>query len=372
MRKIKYYLLFLVIFSLVTSTFFTSFAISKKINIKYNYTNNPDDFYFVHITDTHILHEDFDEEEEESKTNLNFLLNIICDFSPKPAFVFITGDLVEWGGKTDSGALNYQAFVDSFYEKDDQYYVDLNFSIPAFFIPGNHDYRNNQINPLDIDRNLSNYHSYVDDNHIDKNDNYIYNYRETTLFFLNSGSDYLKEPSDWSWVLGDGFYDSDIKWFENALESSESENKIVLMHHPAVNKRNSIGKMVNVIARNRMEFIELCLNYDVEIVLAGHTHQSAVYDSEEKKYEDFPLYCSLNPTLFIQTKACKEKPNYRNISYTDGDFIIDETVELKIKSKQKNVAYDNKLNNKTINYHKIRLLLPILVKLGNANLNQMF
>jgi len=372
MNKTKYLISILLICFLLISGSLTVGVVSKKISNEKKYEDISKDFYFVQITDTHVLHKNYDE-NERSKERLNTVLEKIVSFNPKPAFVVLTGDLVEWGGCSSSGALNFQTFVECFYKISDQFYADADFSIPVYMIPGNHDYRNNLINPLDIDKKLSNYHLYVNEDHIDTNDNYIANFTDTSLFFLNSGHDYLEDPSDWARVLGDGLYDKDIQWLENALNSSKSENKIILMHHPAVNDRDEFGVMIDVIARNQKNFIKLCSSYDVEMVLTGHTHRSVVYDSQEKAYHNLPLNCSRYPTLFVQTDDCKQGIHYRNISYINGDFLIENTKEIKTESNSKNKEYNYPIIFKFIdNLPKKGLLKSILLKLVNANLAQMF
>ena len=101
------------------------------------------------------------------------------------------------------------------------------------------------------------------------------------------------------------------------------------MHHPAVSTRDELGRMKDTIARNRENFIELCEEYDVELVLTGHTHNSRVYDAEEERYDDLlPLNCNSYPTLYVQTDDCKEGIHYRNISITNDGTILENTQEL--------------------------------------------
>jgi len=290
-----------------------------------NNGDGSEDFYFVHITDTHVKHKMFDREEITRKIFESVIENV-TSFDEKPAFIVITGDLVEWGGSGVSGALNYQAFVSCLYEKDDQLYANEDYSIPVYTTPGNHDYCFN--------RNLRNYHRFVDRNHVDDNDRYIVSIGNLSLFFMDSGPNYYWKPKFWIGIPGAGLYDCDIEWLENELSSCSSQHKIVLMHHPAVSRRNERGRMIDVIARNREEFVELCEAYEVDLVLVGHTHHAVVYDADENwtKYENLPLNCSQNPTLYVQSDDCKEGVHYRNISIVGDDIWLQGSVELNVTS----------------------------------------
>jgi predicted MPP superfamily phosphohydrolase len=278
------------------------------------------DFYFIHITDTHVLDKIFDW-NEVSKKRLRSLLDHICSFENKPAFIVITGDLTEWGGSRISGALNCRAFASRFYEKNTSFYADKNYSIPVFTTTGNHDYCYN--------RNLTNYHRYI--NSINR---YIVQYQDVSLFFMSSGPSYYEELYNWlENIDGDGLYDDDMDWLENHLEKYNSSIKIVLMHHPAVNERDTNGMMWNVLARHRESFVTLCERYSVDVVLAGHTHEEMIFDGNETLYSiNTSLNCSLYPTLFVQTDDCKQDVHYRNVSIRGTDVWLERCVEVNVST----------------------------------------
>lgn len=311
-KKIAISLLFILLLSNIPA-----YGLSEK-KIFNNLEKDNDDFYFVHITDTHIINKDLD--GGTSKKRLLDILGYILSFKDKPAFIVATGDNVDWGGSSSSGKDNYEALVSCLYKKEDQFYADSSFSIPIYFTPGNHDYL--------WETNLDNYHDYIREE-----DRYVVSYGDVSLFFMDSGSNYIIEPEDWILILGSGLYDEDINWLENELINCESSHKIVLMHHPAVGDRTKLGRMQEVIARNRLEFIDLCERHDVELVLTGHTHNSRVFDSDENLYKDYPINCYTVPTLFVQTDDCSEGIHYRNISYVDGDIWLNSCVEVKAKPK---------------------------------------
>jgi len=313
MKKIN---LLIVSLFLISILLFSGFSFGSTPNKKLFNLQDNNDFYFVQITDTHVMHKVFDR-NEISKNRFKTVLTHICSFGNKPAFVVITGDLTEWGGSRVSGALNCLAFISCLYKKDEQLYADENYSIPVYTTPGNHDYNFN--------RNLDNYHRFIEND-----DHYIINYSDTSLFFMNSGPNYYGEIYRWFHKPdGDGLHNCDIQWLENALENCSSKHRIVLMHHPAVNSRNNLGTMRDVIARNREAFIDLCDQYDVELVLTGHTHKSYVFDGLECSYTfNNSLNCSLYSTLFVQTDDCKQGLHYRNVTIVGNDIWLENCVEL--------------------------------------------
>ncbi|MCK4365661.1 MAG: metallophosphoesterase [Thermoplasmatales archaeon] len=315
MKRIHLLVTFSIMILLFTgiSTAFSNNTVKFLESNSFEIKNN-DDFFFVQITDTHVLHNIFDR-PGNSKMRLTNVLKNISNFEEKPAFVAITGDLVEWGGSGSLGALNYQTFIDCFYELDGQFYADSDFNIPIYTTPGNHDYV--------WENKLTNYNKYVKDEN-----RYVVTLGDSSFFFIDSGANYILEPWDWVLILGSGLYDDDIAWLDEELSTCESSNKIILMHHPAVSTRDEFGRMKDVIARNRENFVDLCEQYNVEIVLTGHTHSSRVFDDEENLLTDLPLNCNDYSTLYVQTDDCKQGIHYRNISVTPDGVILEQTQEL--------------------------------------------
>ncbi|KYK34846.1 MAG: hypothetical protein AYK22_04645 [Thermoplasmatales archaeon SG8-52-3] len=306
-------IIFFIYFSSIAIGFYEK--IDKKLILK-----NDDDFYFVHLTDTHIRHKLFDK-NENTRNILSSVVNHVISFDKKPAFIVITGDLTEWGGNMFTGALNCIAFANCFYELDGQLYADENFSIPVYTTPGNHEYM--------ITQSLKNYHKFIDKKHADENDRYVISYENLSLFFMNSGPNYFLNPLTLIDVCGVGLYNCDIEWLEDNLKNT-TQKKVVLMHHPAVNKPNKYGFIGGVFIKNRENFINLCDNYNAELVLAGHTHHAVIYDKNQTLLDEFPLNCSLYPTLYVQSDDCKRAIHYRNISIIGDDIWVEESVELSL------------------------------------------
>ena len=171
---------------------------------------------------------------------------------------------------------------------------------------------------------MKNYNTYLN-----PYNRYVLEFGNIYFIFMNSGSNYYLEPWNWARVLGSGLFDEDISWLVNKLKNSyDFPFKIILMHHPAVNERDSYGVMFDVIAWNRQEFIDICLNYDVDLVLSGHTHSSVVYDGNENIYNNYPLKCCEYSTLFVQSNDYKQHVNYRNITVLSDDNIIHDSVRI--------------------------------------------
>jgi predicted MPP superfamily phosphohydrolase len=307
----------LLLSGLTIGEFNQDFIVNENIEL----TSQSDDFYFVQLTDTHIMHKIYDR-YEKTRQRLTSVLEHVISFEPKPAFIVITGDLVEWGGSGITGALNCIAFVNCFYENEDQLYADEDFTIPVYTTPGNHGYCFN--------RNLKNYQRFIDKNHVDDKNRYNITYNGVKLFFMDSGPNHYAHPKYWDDILGDGLYNCDIEWIESKLINCTAEKKIILMHHPAINKRKDNGDMGGVIYQNREVFVDLCETYNVDLVLAGHTHNSRVMDSSETIYNVYPINSSQYSTLYVQSDDCKQGVHYRNISIIGNDIWIGDNEELNI------------------------------------------
>ncbi len=319
MKRLKLHVVLLFLFFLLLLSGLSVGSLSGKNSLENEITvlqvsnSIRDNFYFVHITDTHVMNKVFDR-NEITKKKFRSVLDRVCSFENKPAFIVITGDLTEWGGSGISGALNYRAFASCLYKENGQFYADANYSIPIYTTPGNHDYCFN--------RNLKNYHKYIDTNHIKDEDRYIVTYEDTSLFFMDSGPNYYSDISilfDWH---GEGLFNCDLEWLEDELSNCQSMHKIILMHHPAV------GEDDDLFINNRKEFVDLCEKYEVEVVLAGHTHKSRVYDYDLNEYTELPLNCSCLPTLYVQSDDCKDGVHYRNVSVIDNDIWLEGCVEV--------------------------------------------
>jgi len=277
-------------------------------------------FYFVHITDTHI---------GSDRTNLfvgayalkNFkkCVKHIDSFNPKPEFVIISGDIVQYGDlqgfKRLFSIIWYQQFNS----------VLDNYGITRYCCPGNHDY----YKTLGRSGDLDNYYKYVDNRN-----RYSVRLYNTEILSINSGRDVR-----FGNLKGSGLTEEDMTWLNNALDNldwvidgkdNSGLNKIIFMHHPIINGE---GKKfwqkwdVEVINQNRKDFMELCDTYDVDLVLTGHTHENKIYKRSDDRTnvngQNAPIVCT--ETLYIQTKDCKDHRAYRKITIWGDEIAVEET-----------------------------------------------
>ena len=112
MKKLKsqvitFFLIFLVIIGIAVEGSIQNQIYIPTISI--NEKQGADDFYFIHITDTHVVNKFLDKHEIRKHWLISLLENV-TSFDKQPAFVVITGDLVEWGGGF-LGALNYYSLI---------------------------------------------------------------------------------------------------------------------------------------------------------------------------------------------------------------------------------------------------------------------
>lgn len=321
-------------------------------SVTVNVNNNPESFSIIHITDPHIG-------ATGATERMGDVLEHINNLNPKPEMIIISGDLVDLGCFylspvytffgvfvppywPDIGKMNYMDFISLIDDKlDDSIKIDV--------CPGNHDYRYGDCDYLfwhpyyqtfdptwwppglfdwHLGYSLQNYHDYIS-----QDTNYETEYKNTLLVSLDSGHDtydpswntfrdimdfitYGTYPEDG--LFGTGLSSGQISDLDTWLGSSSKDNKIVFMHHPAVNNGRTISN-------NKDEFYDICDDNNVEVVLTGHTHGNAVYDKKGTNWEPLfphtPLFC--NQTYYVQTGDCgQDSTTFRKIEVNGDDVFI--------------------------------------------------
>jgi predicted MPP superfamily phosphohydrolase len=271
-------------------------------------------FTFVQITDVHIGAsleiEDSNAYLKTTKESLERFTDVINRTNAiKPKFVLITGDLVEW---------NKPDFFYMFWDV----LANLDSSIQFYHIPGNHDRRTRLIGG---DDNLKNYHDCISvngpiDSYLIEPDNYTFEYGGYLFIGLDTGKDFnvfSSKPYDKT-PESDGLTSDQLS---KLIELPKDIPKIIFMHHPAINSENDSnggpeepvspngpGGNDGCIANYRDSFVSnYCTNYNVQLVLAGHTHADKFFDADGRaKFKNRPL--------FMQTRsATKGEYGFRRI-----------------------------------------------------------
>ncbi len=275
------------------------------------------EFCFAHITDPHLKGSDL--------LKINFIKTIknIRNLIPKPDFLVVTGDIAENGQMIGSGMLSYLSF-NSILDR---------YKLERYCCPGNHDrYAGTGL----LIGTLKNYHKYID-----SKDRYNFKIHNTMFFSLDSGWDVggivnkiIENPPRSS-----GLQDDDIEWIDEKIDMLDGVrdhidrsglNKIIFMHHPIINygawyklgdyiiKKWDIG----TIYKNREEFMDLCDQYEVDLVLTGHTHSNVIYkrsdDGQNINGQQAPIECF--ETLYVQTGDTKDHRDFRIITVS-GDKV---------------------------------------------------
>jgi len=254
-------------------------------------------FTFVQITDTHIQNRT--SENENRLVNLSNELNLIA-----PTFGILTGDTCD----------NLLYVSDEEIEKAYMRLknVLLGFNFPIYVVSGNHD---NFHGALSIYKEV-----------INPIPDYSFNVGCVHFVGLDSGGPTGPYGDTIIGLEGKGLTDEQISWLSADLDMNmNASEKIIFMHHPAIADDPSVstGYQEQTISQNREEFIQLCVEKKVSLVLSGHTHEDNSYTADEVKEIG---NASFSYPLFIQTKsACaansEDGNGYRLIEIRNGKIV---------------------------------------------------
>jgi 3',5'-cyclic AMP phosphodiesterase CpdA len=204
-------------------------------------------FYFIQMSDPqfgmYTDNKDFEKETEHYEKAIQAANRL------KPAFVVVTGDLVNRASDP--------AQIAEFKRISHQ----LNPDIPLYSVAGNHDVGNTP--------NTANIASYR------KNfgaDYYAFNYKSTLGIVLNSV--YLHSPEN---VQAEAMEQE--KWLLKTLEEAKSKNYghiMVFLHHPFFLKQpDEADEYFNIPKETRKKYLDIFKANGIRYVFAGHYHQSA-------------------------------------------------------------------------------------------------
>lgn len=308
------------------------------------------DFSFIHMTDVHIGSnmvlgsELFDEDWYEGLSYPRFTdaLYEIEKLNPRPDFILIGGDNVEYAGSKDGirWLEDFKSITDNFTERT---------GIKFYIVPGNHDrYERaageisgdflsggndwlenyfkvigkpkgvNLLFPSLTDFSTSSPQGY-------NRYNYYFNYKGIQFIGLDSGEDTGKgDRSPESTGLS-----SEV--MESLAKRDPNIPKIIFMHHPVFtgakdpDDKTDTGEMAEDggITNNWKKFIKYSKDNKIEIVLSGHNHEFHIFNdigNETSQYD------TVRP-LFIQTQSATKDnlvdKNGFKYEYKHGYRIVD-------------------------------------------------
>ena len=206
-----------------------------------------DSFTFIQMTDTQFGM--FTENKSFEKETDHFTKAITAANRLKPAFVVVTGDLINRAFDT--------AQIAEYYRVSSK----LNSKIKLYNVPGNHDVGNDP-QPTNIDT----YH-----NNFGK-DYYSFNYHSMLGIVLNSL--YLKSPQ----LVAKQAKEQEA-WLIKTLAEAKNKNYqhiVVFMHHSLfLNDANEPDQYFNIPTNTRKKYIDLLEAAGVKYVFAGHYHRNA-------------------------------------------------------------------------------------------------
>ena len=278
------------------------------------------DCYFIHITDIHIG-------TSGASDRFQYIVQEINKISPPPQFVIISGDLTHWG--TLGWGIDSLADWITFFIIADQ------LNMPYYVCAGNHDhlgiggliypylytFESQSFSPVEILHTLS----------LDSGGfyDYIEGWIDLPLMpFPIPIIDWIPE--------GPGLSSDQINWLNNNIDNYPDTSKIIFMHHPVVcttsiEQYPGEEETNGCIVFKRENFMDLCRNKNVELVIGGHIHDSFEYTVSEEDdpiklsspsyYDCYGKYWNAKEmsTMYVITGAASQWLKYRNIIIDNGN-----------------------------------------------------
>ena len=271
-------------------------------------------FTFIHLSDLHVS----TVTSQVNQCDLNGVqakcnFQTFRDMTPKPAFVLCTGDISNIGNSTAVPGGMYSALTQYLYPQGLSYpapgalFIDSAKTTPIYFAPGNHEYYTTltsfsittQTLPL-----LDSIPNFIEQ--VSPDSDYAVTTDISVILFMRSGHDisYLISTDP----KGSGYTDAQIDWMRTVLSQNANKRKIIVMHHPpADNAGYSCGIATfsgngndssSSFYYNRLQFLDICDSFHVDMVLAGHVHQNTVSDRYGNQINE---NCDTCGTRFVQT-----------------------------------------------------------------------
>ena len=261
---------------------------------------------FVHITDPHIGGDDKEEMYKVYET-LAAVIQRIVEENPKPDFILATGDISDEGCNAEC-RLQYLLYLSAILHAKD-------YEIPVYTVPGNHDHR-----PIG-DCDLSCYNatirallpSDVQDLHRLLPDDYRFEHKGFVFIGLDSGHD---------WPRSDTGLTQDQISALRLFGSNHPSPKIIFMHHPGKDIGVSWLDQVDIQEETQQDFLDWCQSDNVQLVLAGHSHQDHIYDKDgyivPSESTEYPLFVQTPSITTKDWPIIQDEPGYRLIEVKNG------------------------------------------------------
>jgi predicted MPP superfamily phosphohydrolase len=234
-----------------------------------------------------------------------------------PDFVIISGDSIDW--------YNIKSHRNVYLDFKN---ACLSCNAPIFTVPGNHErYGNSFLFLYTPDTNLTSYHRYLN-----PLSDYSFHYGNVNYVFLDSGYDYSRWEINKVWNMtpeSTGLTNTQMYLLNNIWGESQM-NQIITMHHPALYDTNDTGPGTipntlpsgndQSIAFNRGAFIQYCIQNNVSLSLAGHTHENHVFTSFGTPASNASAW-----PLFIETRSStlSKQNNGGRIIHIQNSAVID-------------------------------------------------
>lgn len=254
----------------------------------------PDEFYFVHITDTHLptyLYYDENGAETDSSTTIG-LRHITQDVNLiNPVFVLVTGDLINEGELEDFLSRRY-------YSRAQRQLRE--FEVPVFLTAGNHDIGGWDPTPPPAGTARRDWWRFFGWKRLDdppagapaRTQDYSFDFGPVHFVGLEAYDNY----DSWRWpIYGDESFTQDqLNWLQQDLQATDRSTKVLFHHHDFAGELN----------------LELL---GVDLALSGHIHR----DTEDSSV----------PLAITTDNASGTNRPFRLIRYADGQFFTQPSLE---------------------------------------------
>jgi 3',5'-cyclic AMP phosphodiesterase CpdA len=238
-------------------------------------------FFFIQFSDPQFGF--YNQGKDFEQETVNFEFAIATANRLKPAFVVITGDLVNKAG--DAGQIaEFQRIAKK-----------LDPAIHLYNVPGNHDVGNTPTG-----KSIAAYAERFGADH--------YRFREGSLVGIVLDSALIAAPAE-----AKQLYEEQEKWLKEELGKAKAEGAkhvVIFQHHPWFLKTaDEKDQYFNVPIERRREYLELFKQFGVSHVFAGHLHQ-------EEEAKDGALQMII--TGAIGKPLGKSKSGMRIVAVRDG------------------------------------------------------